>query len=163
MLYPSIQQTQIKLFFKFMLLIFIGPFRGAFIQIEWCGFGSPGSAPGGGLNLLYMQVEKIKRKNKYTAVSWKTPVLKWLLLVAVHCWSRPMASLHSSVLTRILGQKLQVPRILRAAQYSAQQWSAVQCQASWVSPCWLLCLVCRKKEKQPIWRAEHSAISVSVS
>ena len=36
-----------------------------------------------------------------------------------------MASLHSSVLTRILGQKLQVPRILRAAQYSAQQCSEV--------------------------------------
>ena len=28
--------------------------REAFIQIEWCGFGGPGSAPGVGLNLLYM-------------------------------------------------------------------------------------------------------------
>ena len=49
------------------VLIFIGPFRRAFIQIEWCGIGGPGSAPGVGLNLLYLQVEKRKRKkNKYT-------------------------------------------------------------------------------------------------
>ena len=72
-----------------------------------------------------MQFEKRKRKKNKYKVSWKTPVLKWLLLVAVHCLSRPMGSLHSSVLTRFLGQKLQVPRILGAAQYSAQQCSAI--------------------------------------
>ena len=152
---------------QFISMIFIGTFRGACIQIEYCGFGGPCSAPGIGLNLLYAVFaswKKKKRKNNTYTVSWKTPVLKWLLLVAVHCLSRPMGSLHSSVLTRFLGQKLQVPRILGAAQYSAQQCSAVPARLAGQ-----VCADCyarsaEKKEKQPIWRAEHSAIcTISVS
>ena len=58
-----------------------------------------------------------------------------------------MASLHSSVLTRILGQKLQVPRILRAAQYSAQQCSA-RLAGQVRADCYARSA--EKKEKQPI-------------
>ena len=58
-----------------------------------------------------------------------------------------MASLHSSVLTRILGQKLQVPRILRAAQYCAQQCSA-RLAGQVRADCYARSA--EKKEKQPI-------------
>ena len=129
---------------------YVGPFQGGFFLNQMMRIWRPWIGARGRTKFVVHAIWKKKKKKK---ISTRCPENANFEMTLIGVGPLFVPANGQSALQRfdkIFGSKITGSQDFRSCSV---QCTAVQCnqyQASWASPCWLLCLVWRKKEKQPI-------------